>query len=177
MTRTTPTTTRHSGTIDTRQIGRLVHEARGDVGTGIESLMTMMNEDAGEPAGERYGRDAGKPGYRWGTTTGMVGFQGGRTRVERPRVRGRETGRKLPLPDREEVRDGGFLEQWATSPMLMNGQAGKFRGAVRLPEAGVADDHGSGLPRSAVWRRIEAPAGERSGEWKSSDIPWPSPTE
>ena len=37
--------------------------------------------------------------------------------------------------------------------MLMNGQAGRLRSAVRLKEAGVPDDPGSGLSRSAVSRR------------------------
>ncbi len=83
----------------------------------------------------------------------MTGFRGGRIRLERPRLRDRETGRELPLPGREEIGDGGFLEEWTTSPMPMNGQAGRLRGAVRLPEAGVPDDPGSGLSRSTVSRR------------------------
>ena len=69
-----------------------------------------------------------------GRASGRVGFQGGKIRVERPRVRDKATGSEIPLPGREEVRDGGFLEQWATSPMLVNGQARK---------AG----HGSGIGR------------------------------
>ena len=159
MRKTTPTTATHASTIDTSE---LVSDAWGDVGTspgrfcvmaGIDAMQRMMNEDAANLAGERCGRDAGKPGHRRGRASGMVGFRGGRIRARRPRVRGRETGRELPLPGREEVRDGGFLEQWATSLMLMNGQAGRLRSAVRLKEAGVPDDPGSGLSRSAVSRR------------------------
>ncbi len=120
---------------------------------GIDAMKTLMNEDAATLAGERYERDPGKSGYRWGRATGMVGFQGGRIRVERPRVRDKETGQELPLPSWQEIRDGGHLEEWATSLMLMNVSTRKFRGAVRLPEAGVPDDPGSGLSRSAVSRR------------------------
>ena len=147
MKTSTPTTATHSGTIDT---SGLVSDARGDVGisfdrfrvmAGIDNLQTLMNEDTAMLAGERCGRDAGKPGYRGGRATGLVGFRGGRIRARRPRMRDRETGRELPLPGREEIRDVGFLEEWATSLMLMNVRAGKFRGAVRLPS------------RPAVWRR------------------------
>ncbi len=75
----------------------------------------------------------------------MVGFHGGRIAVERPRVRNKATGRALPLPSWEEVRDGGFLEQWATTLMLMNVSTRKFGHAVRLPEAAVPAGDGSGL--------------------------------
>ncbi len=83
----------------------------------------------------------------------MTGFRGGRIRLERPRTRDRETGRELPLPGREEIGDGGCPGEWATSPMLMDGQAGRLRSAVRLKEAAAPDDHGSGRSRSAVSRR------------------------
>ena len=176
MKTSTPTTTAHASTIDTRE---LVHDSWGDVGAsfdrfcvmaGIDAMKTIMNEDAATLAGERYGRDPDKPGYRWGTTSGQVGFQGGRIRIERPRVRDKETGQELSLPSWEEIRDGGYLEEWATSLMLMNVSTRKFRGAVRLPEAGVPDDPGSGLSRSAVSRRFKALTEERFHEWMSSDI-------
>ncbi len=159
MKRTAPSGTRHSGTIDTSE---LVSAAWRDVAAGldrlrvmagIDAVQEMMQEDAANLAGERCGRDAGKPGHRRGRASGMVGFRGARIRLERPRVRDRETGRELPLPGREEVRDGGCPGQWATSPMLMNGQARKLRSAIHPKEAAVPDDHGSGLSRPAVSRR------------------------
>ncbi len=88
-----------------------------------------------------------------GRASGMTGFRGGRIRARRPRLRDKETGRELPLPGREEIGDGGCPEELVISPMLMNGQAGTFRGGVRLKEAGAADDPGSGRSRSAVSRR------------------------
>ena len=83
----------------------------------------------------------------------MTGFRGGRIRARRPRLRDKETGRELPLPGREEIGDGGCPEELVISPMPMNGQAGTFRGGVRLKEASAADDPGSGRSRSAVSRR------------------------
>ncbi len=72
MRKTTPTTATHASTIDTSE---LVSDAWGDVGTspgrfcvmaGIDAMQRMMNEDAANLAGERCGRDAGKPGHRRG---------------------------------------------------------------------------------------------------------------
>jgi putative transposase len=54
---------------------------------GIATLAGMMEEDAAELCGRRYGRGDGKAGYRWGKTKGKLGFHGGKVEVERPRVR------------------------------------------------------------------------------------------
>ena len=51
----------------------------------------------------------------------------------------------MPLPGREEVSAGGYPGQWAKNPVVMNVATRKFRRAVRLPEAGVAAEAGSGL--------------------------------
>ncbi len=106
-----------------------------------------------------------------GRASGRVGFQGGKIRVERPRVRDKATGSEIPLPGREEVRDGGFLEQWATSPMLVNGQARKLRPAVRLKEAAIPGDMAPAGHARRSPGGIEAPAGERLRQWMSSDTP------
>ncbi len=129
-----PTTTRHAGTIAPgarpRGPGRMSAPALTAYASWpIDAMTRIFNEDTADLAGERCGRDAGKPGYRWGTTTGMAGFRGGKIRIERPRLRDRETGRELPLPSREEI-GGGGLEQWATSLMLVNGQARRLRRAT-----------------------------------------------
>ena len=109
-----------------------------------------------EPQASRlpYERASDRPGYRWGRTTGKVGFPGGTMAVERPRVRDKATGRELSLPSWEEARDAGFLEEWALSLMLLNVSTRKFGRAVRLPEASVPT--GSGLSKSAVSRRFKA---------------------
>ena len=61
---------------------------------GLSSLTQMLEEDARELAGEAHARDAAKPGYRWGRTTGRVGFHGGKVALERPRVRSKTTGKE-----------------------------------------------------------------------------------
>ena len=61
------------------------------------------------------------------------------------------------LPSWEEIAAGGFLDQWAVNLMVMNVATRQFGRAVRLPEARVPAQVGSGLSKSAVSRRFEGP--------------------
>jgi putative transposase len=81
-----------------------VDEARRDVGAsferfclraGIATLADMMERDAAELCGPRYGRR----GHRWGQAAGKLGFHGGKMPIER-RVQARN-GRELALPSWE----------------------------------------------------------------------------
>jgi hypothetical protein len=119
----------------TAELTAAVEEARDEVGAsferfclivGLASLTQMLEEDATALAGAPHARAADKPGYRWGRTKGPVGFHGGKVEMERPRVRSKAT----------EAAEGGWLEQWATSLMLMNVATRKVGRAVRLPEVG-----------------------------------------
>jgi hypothetical protein len=62
------------------------------------------------------------------------------------------------------------LEQWAMNLMLMNVTTQKVGRAVRLPEAGVPAEAGSGLSKSAVSRRVKALTQVRLEEWMASDL-------
>jgi hypothetical protein len=46
---------------------------------GIATLAGMMDGDAAQLCGVRYGRDDGKDRYRWGRTKGKLGFHGARS--------------------------------------------------------------------------------------------------
>ena len=48
---------------------------------GITTLASMMEEDAAQLCGPRYGRADGKCGHRWGKTTGKAGFHGGKVEI------------------------------------------------------------------------------------------------
>lgn len=122
---------------------------------GIESLTQMMNEDVARLAGDRYEHCPDKPGYRWGHTKSQAGFHGGKVEVDRPRVRSKATGKEMVLPSWEEISAGGYLDQWAVNLMVMNMATRKFGRAVRLPDAGVSAEAGSGLSKSAVSRRFK----------------------
>lgn len=159
--------------------GALVKQAWQGVGAsferfclaaGMASLEQMMEEDAIALAGERHDRSCGKPGYRWGRTKGRIGFHGGTVAMERPRVRAKAGGGEMVLPSWQEAIEGGWLEEWAMSLMLINVATRKFARATRLPDAAVPAGAGSGLSKSAVSRRFKALTQERLTEWMSSDL-------
>lgn len=163
----------------TADLTAAVEEARDAVGAsfehfclmaGLASLTQMLEEDAMALAGARHARAADKPGYRWGRTKGSVGFHGGKVEMERPRVRSKTTGKELALPSWKEAAEEGWLEQWAMSLMLMNVATRKVGRAVRLPEAGVPSEAGSGLSKSAVSRRFKALSQARLQDWMASDL-------
>src|SRR5271166_1499410 len=136
---------------------------------GLATLASMMEEDARELCGPRYGRDRGKAGHRWGKTKGKVAFHGGKIEMERPRVRGRDGG-ELALPSWEAANSEDWLGRWALSQMLINVSTRKFGRSVRLPEGDIPAPKGSGVSKSAASRRFVALSAERMQEWMSADL-------
>jgi hypothetical protein len=89
-----------SATIDS--VGKAFEEVTASferfcLAAGIEALGAMMEKDAEEACGPRHCRSATRRGYRWGRTSGKIGFHGGKIDVERPRVRA-PGGREVALP-------------------------------------------------------------------------------
>src|SRR3954471_2103102 len=78
------------------------------VTAGIARLTDMMERDAAESCGQRYGREDGRRRHRWGQTAGRLGFHGGKMAIERPRVRGRD-GHELMLPSWEAAEAEDWL--------------------------------------------------------------------
>lgn len=137
---------------------------------GVSALNELMDADVASLAGAAHARADDKPGYRWGRTKGRPGFHGGKVELERPRVRSKVTGKELRLPSWQEAAEAGWLEEWAMNLMLMNVAIRKFGRAVRLPEAWVPAEPGSGLSKSAVSRRFKALTEARLSEWMASDL-------
>ena len=123
----------------------------------------MLEEDTRELAGEAHACDAAKPGYRWGRTTGGIGFHGGKVALQCSRVHSKTTGKELVLPSWQEAASRGLLEQWAVNLMLISVSMRKFGRAVRLPEAGVWAAAGSGLSKSAGLAAVQGTYGGAAG--------------
>ncbi|MBW7057010.1 transposase [Paracoccus bogoriensis] len=113
------------------------------------------------------GRQAGIP---LGADQGALGLSRRQVEMERPRARSKTTGKELALPSWKEAAEPGWLDQWAISLMLMNVATRKVGRAVRLPEAGVPSEPGSGLSKSAVSRRFKALTRARLEAWMASDL-------
>jgi transposase-like protein len=136
---------------------------------GLEALSSMMEDDAVQLCGPRYGREDGKGGYRWGKTKGKLGFHGGKVEIERPRVRDRDGG-EMPLPSWNEAVSKDLLGKWAMNLMLINVSTRKFGRAVRLPEGDIGAPEGAGVSKSAVSRRFVALSAGRMKEWMATDL-------
>ena len=76
----------------------------------------------------------------------------------------------MALPSWEEISACGYLDQWAVNLMVMHMATRKFGRAVRLPEAGVSAEAGSGLSKSAVSRRFKVLTQAKLDEWMASDL-------
>src|SRR3954454_20887393 len=155
-----------------------VEEAWRDVGAsferfcltaGIATLADMMERDAADLCGPRYGREGGRRGHRWGQAAGKLGFHGGKMPIERPRVRARN-GRELALPSWEAAQAEDWLGRWAMDLMLINVSTRRFGRAVRLPEGDIAGTPGAGVAKSAVSRRFVALSAERMQQWMAPDL-------
>lgn len=136
---------------------------------GIESLTRMMEEDAEELCGPRYGRGDGKGGHRWGHTQGRIEFHGGTVAVDRPRVR-RRGGEEMALPSWEAAQQEDLLGRWAVNLMLMNVSTRKYGRAVRLPGGDVPAQRGDSRSKSAVSRRFVQLSSEQLSAWMTSDL-------
>src|SRR3954451_16985686 len=139
------------------------------VTAGIAALTDMMERDAAELCGRRYGREDGRCGHRWGQTAGKLGFHGGKIAIERPRVRRRD-GHELVLPSWEAAQAEDWLGRWAMNLMLINVSTRRFGRAVRLPEGDIPAAHGAGVSKSAASRRVVALSTERMREWMATDL-------
>src|SRR3974390_1802347 len=136
---------------------------------GLATLSSMMEEDAVQLCGRRYGRQDGKAGHRWGKTKGKLGFHGGKVELERPRIRARN-GTEMSLPSWEEAVSNDLLGKWAMNLMLINVSTRQYGRAVRLPEGGIGAPSGSGVSKSAVSRRFVALSAARMKEWMAADL-------
>ena len=137
--------------------------------TGLATLAGMLEEDAAAVCGPRYGRAEGRAGHCWGTTTGKVGFHGGKVEIARPRVRSRDGG-EVTLPSWAAALSEDLLGKWALNLMLINVSTRKYGRAVRLPEGDVPAPRGAGVSKSAVSRRFVALSAVRMKQWMAADL-------
>jgi hypothetical protein len=75
---------------------------------GIATLTEMMEQDAVELCGSPHERGSDRRGYRWGRTTGKLGFHGDKASIDRPRARDR-IGHGDSLPSWEAAQAVGWL--------------------------------------------------------------------
>ncbi len=137
--------------------------------SGIEAMEQMLEEDASALCGVRHARNKGRKGHRWGYAEGPIGFHGGKTKVKRPRVRGRDK-KEIPLSSWVAAQEENWLGKWAMNLMLINVSTRKFGRAVRLPEGDIPVEPGDGTSKSAASRRFVALSAAKMKAWMSADL-------
>src|SRR3974377_200423 len=141
---------------------------------GVSALREMMEQDAIELCGPRYGHKDGKAGHRWGRTRGKIGFHGGKVSLARPRVRGCD-GQEMVVPSWAAAQSEDLLGRWAMNLMLINVSTRRFGRAVRLPEGDIPAPAGAGVSKSAVSRRFVALSAAQMKQWMATDLSKPDP--
>lgn len=136
---------------------------------GVEALGEMLAEDTEALCGPRHARLPERRGYRWGTTTSELAYQGGKVKVSRPRVRDL-AGQEMSLASWELLSDPELLRAWAMNLMVLNVSTRKYRRAVRLPEGDLASAKGDATSKSAVSRRFVALTRKKLKAWLASDL-------
>ena len=155
-----------------------IDDAWQDVGESFErfcltaghaALERMFEEDTARLCGPRHARAGHRTGYRWGKTSGRLGFHGGKVAVRRPRVRARD-GAEIALPSWTAAVREDWLGRWALNLMLINVSTRKFGRAVRLPEGDLPARNGDGTSKSAASRRFVALSAARMAGWMGADL-------
>ena len=141
---------------------------------GIEAIQAMMADDTTALCGKPHERKPDRQGYRWGTTKGRIGYQGGYVEVERPRVRRADRPAKedaeLSLPSWQAATAEDWLGKTAMNLMLIGVATRKIGRAVRLPEGPLPQRNGDGTSKSAASRRFVELSQEKLDAWLEAPL-------
>ncbi|MGH7117840.1 MAG: IS256 family transposase [Acetobacteraceae bacterium] len=137
--------------------------------TGVSVLSRMMEQDAVELCGPRYGLEDGKAGQRWGKTQDELGFHGGQVALDRPRVRVRH-GEEMAFPSWQPAQSEDLPGRWAMNLRLINVSTRQFGRVMRLPGGDILAPLGAGRSKSAVSRQFVALSAAQMTEWMAADL-------
>jgi putative transposase len=125
------------------------------VGTGLQVMAAMFDEDVARLCGPEGKHNAGRAGYRHGTGEGSVTLGGRRVAVTRPRVRAAGGSGELHLPSYDLFSSTEILSQMAMERMLA-GLSSRRYGHGLEPAGQAVEQAGASTSKSAVSRRFVA---------------------
>ena len=125
------------------------------VGTGLQVMAAMFDEDVARLCGPDGKHDPGRAGYRHGTGAGSVTLGGRRLPVTRPRVRAADGSAELHLPSHDLFSATGVLGQMALERMLA-GLSSRRYGHGLEPAGQAVEQAATATSKSAVSRRFVA---------------------
>ena len=143
------------------------------VGTGMQVMAAMFDEDAARLCGPEGKHNPGRAGYRHGAGAGSVTLGGRRLPVTRPRVRAADGSGELHLPSYDLFSSTEILGRLALEKMLAGLSSRRYGHGLGARRAGAAGMVGLLTWR---WRRTRLSAARakprstgpcpRSTEWR-----------
>lgn len=99
--------------IPTAGIVELAQQSLGDLlrSVGKMLIQSVMESEVEQMAGKRSERHVGRGAYRWGSEQGFCIIDGQRVPVDRPRIRGRQHDREIPLGSYALFQKASLLEE------------------------------------------------------------------
>jgi transposase-like protein len=125
------------------------------VGTGLQVMAAMFDEDVTRLCGLEGKHNAGRAGYRHGTGAGSVTLGGRRVGVARPRVRAAGGSGELHLPSYDLFSSTEILSQLAMEKMLAGLSSRRYRHGLE-PAGQAIEAQAASASKSAVSRRFAA---------------------
>ncbi len=125
------------------------------VGTGLQVLTAMFDEDVARMCGPAGKHNADRGGYRHGTEAGSVTLGGRRLPVTRPRVRAADGSGERHLPSYDLFSSTDVLGQLAMEKMLA-GLSSRRYGRGLEPAGSQVEQAAVATSKSAVSRRFAA---------------------
>jgi len=118
---------------------------------GIQTLMTMMNQDVEAVAGPKGRHDPNRTAYRHGSQATTIPMGNQRLAIERPRARSIDTNQELPIPSYQAFASDDQLLEAALNRMLYGLSARDYVHGIE-DYSDVAE--ASGISKSSISRRF-----------------------
>jgi putative transposase len=139
------------------------------VGTGLQVMAAMFDEDVAQLCGPRGKHIPGRAGYRHSTENGTVTLGGRRVAVTRPRVRAADGSGELHLPSYEMFSSAEILSAMAVERMLAGLSSRGYRAGLEPVGTDVEAQAGA-TSKSAVSRKFVAATETALAELMAADL-------
>jgi putative transposase len=123
------------------------------VGTGLQVMVAMMNEDVSAACGPKGKHDPSRVAVRHGSEDGSVTLGGRRVSISRPRMRATDGSGELPLPSYELFSGTEVLGRMAMGKMLAGISTRGWHNGLE-PVGTEVEQRATSASKSAISRRF-----------------------
>jgi putative transposase len=123
------------------------------VGTGLQVMAAMMNDDVAAACGPKGKHDLNRVAVRHGSEDGSVTLGGRRVPIARPRMRATDGSGELPLPSYQLFGGTEVLGRLAMAKMLAGISARGWQSGLE-PVGEQVEQRATGTSKSAISRRF-----------------------